>query len=93
MTYVYCDQESCMRGLAEPEGAYSVTLKGFMTHPATKSLRTQSEETTADPDYDFTEMGAGMSKELHRDRCQSRPCIPIGNLERNVHRFIKIEDF
>ncbi len=81
-----------MRGLAEPDG-YSVTLKDFMRHPATRNLRIQSESRRDVPNFEFAERGVGMSKELHRDICQSRPCVPIGNLDRNVHRFVKIEDF
>ncbi len=81
-----------MRGLAEPDG-YWVILKDFRRHPATKNLRTQSGSTLDSPNFEFSERGVGMSKERHRDICQSRPCVTIGNQERDVHRFIKIEDF
>jgi hypothetical protein len=100
-SYIYCEKESCMQGVIETYGAYGVTLKGFMNNPATQSLRVESEEdeirdTSKDlsADYDFTEKGSGMSKELRNARCNNLPCVTIGALDTNyVYRFVKTEDF
>lgn len=91
-TYVYCDAKICIQGRTSPEGAHGVALKDFMTNPATRALREMSEEDRTESDYDFTEMGRGMSDELRTDFCNDYPCVPIGNHDRNF-RFIKIEDF
>lgn len=91
-TYVYCDARACMQGRTTPEGAHGVALKDFMTNPVTRSLRDVSEEDRSEADYDFTEMGRGMSDELREKFCNNYPCVPIGNHDRNF-RFIKIEDF
>ena len=103
--YTYCGKESCTQGAIELVGAFGVILKGFMLDPATKGLRSESGEDELNaveskaveskivPDYDFTEKGSGMSDELRKSLCQDRPCVTIGNLEFNVYRFIKIDDF
>jgi hypothetical protein len=91
-TYVYCDAKMCMQGRTRPEGVTGIVLKDFMTNPATRALREISGEDRSEPDYDFTEMGKGMSDERRKDFCSDYPCVPIGNLDINF-RFIKIEDF
>jgi hypothetical protein len=91
-SYVYCDAGACMQGHTRPEGAHGVVLKDFMRDPVTRALREASEEDRSEADYDFTEMGRGMSDELRKDFCNDYPCVPIGNHDLNF-RFIKIEDF
>jgi len=91
-TYVYCDAEACMQGRTRPEGVDGVALVGFMRDPVTRVLRDASEENRSEADYDFTEMGRGMSVERRKDFCSDYPCVPIGNLDLNF-RFIKVEDF
>lgn len=98
--YTYCGRESCTQGTVETVGAFGVSLKGFLVDPATKGLRAEAGEdelnAVADKtasDFDFTEKGSGMSDDLRKSLCGNRPCVTIGNLESNVHRFIKIEDF
>jgi hypothetical protein len=98
--YTYCSRDTCTRGLVRKEGAFGVTLVGFMTDRTTKLLRDQSGETalregagSSSSDFDFTEQGLGMAHDRRSRLCGDRPCVCIGNLELGVTRFVKLESF
>lgn len=98
--YTYCESRYCTSGSVKFVGSLGVTLVGFMKDPITRGLRVESgaEELRRlrmdkSDDFDFTEMGAGMSPSLRKDLCANKPCVPFGVLEGNAYRFVKSENF